>query len=135
MSTNTDLVRDALSDEPKTREELAEATGLELSQLSPILSALRKSGEAASAGQCRWIAGDGSAKANESPSLARLATMAEKGEKPTRKARKAPAVPHIVAPPDRVEFARFGEYVVLRRADLRLLLATLERFRPLLEAA
>lgn len=60
MSTNRDVVLDALDGMPKTRRQLAEDTGLELAAISVILTALKGDQEAERTAE-GWIRTNGAA--------------------------------------------------------------------------
>lgn len=56
MNANATLVLGALTDEPQTRQRIAELTGLELALVSTTLSALKSKGEAFNTPQ-GWVTG------------------------------------------------------------------------------
>ena len=90
MSTHAETIEAILGEDPKTRIQIAEETGLEVSIVSPTMTFLRNQGRAQRTPE-GWIAGDGAAPpkvrrhvAEESATVvaAKKRKKAAKGRKP-----------------------------------------------------
>lgn len=110
MTGIIDTVVAALGDEPQSRQALAEATGLELSQVSPALTAARGKGLAERFGD-GWIAGSGAVQ-----KVQRHAATSLDATLPRRKVRAAKAAaPKINGGHRTLEFAVSESGAILLR--------------------
>jgi hypothetical protein len=132
VSTLRESVLGALSDEPQTRGEIVGAVGLEDKQVANVLNQLKNAGSAKRE-KDGWIRVAGKAQP-------KAAEYKGNGDTPPPKRaykRRAPAP--ITAKGNsvasQVDFTYFGEFVVLRRKDVAELLAVIERWRGVIEAA
>lgn len=146
MSEITDRILSAVGDGARDVAAIEAATGLERTQIYTGIHTLKANGEVAKDADGYTLGGaetprrprihEASATAAPPPERKRCKAGKAKAAKPAKGNGAAhpvirPGNGHDDAP---IAFARFGEYVVLKREDVAALLATLERWRAVVDA-
>ncbi len=132
-----DTVSQALSaDLPQSRDQIIEETGLDQRQVTNCLDQLRRAGKCTRTAE-GWLAINGAPAEAATPPPERKPRGRPKTKTPKKLNGGAghpvirPGNGHEAA---HVAFARFGEYVVLKREDVAALIAMLDRWRAVVDA-